>query len=127
MHSTRRNTRAPRLATALLAALVFCVTAARADRVTLYDGTVLDGTVIKQGDNYWVKTPDGKRKVIPVTDVKSLEKGSGPSVPAATPTAKPGAAAPKADAAEASPAASTSAKLDYAGTERKASSVDAPL
>src|SRR6476620_2543449 len=115
--TSRRTPSAPALAAVLL--LLAAVTA-RADRVTLYDGTVLDGTVIRQGDNYWVKTPDGKRKVIPVADVKSLQKGS---VPPALKAAAPSSPEPH----DAAPAATAGARLDYASTERKASSVDAPL
>jgi S1-C subfamily serine protease len=116
-------------ALAMTAVLLLAAAIVRADRVTLYDGTVLDGTVIKQGDNYWVKTPDGKRKVIPVTDVKSLEKGSVPSLPTAPASPKPGAAAPapKTETADGASAPAMNGKLDYASTERKASTVDAPL
>src|SRR5437762_8631157 len=117
---SRRTPSALAIAAALLMAVA---TAARADRVTLYDGTVLDGTVIRQGDNYWVKTPDGKRKVIPVADVKSLQKGSVPAAPAVPKTGAP----TKTEAADGASAPATSTKLDFASTERKANSVDAPL
>jgi S1-C subfamily serine protease len=121
-----------------LAAVLFAAPAARADRVTLNDGTVMEGTVIKQGDNYWVRTRDGQRKVVPATDVKSVQKGPGPApavpstptAPTTTPKLKPGAAVPSADADAASTAkapASPSAALDYAATEHKANGVDAPL
>ena len=118
---------------ALLLVVLLSASAALADRLTLNDGTVLDGTVIKQGDNYWVKTPDGQRKVIPATNVKSLQKGSAPGPAAAAPsaTASPAAAAgtssAKPDAAEGVTAPATGGKLDYVSTERKANAVDAPL
>ena len=64
-----------------LVVLVAAAGPAFADRVTLNDGTVIEGTVIRQGDNYWVKTRDGQRKVVAVGDVKSVQKGSSPSAP----------------------------------------------
>src|SRR5687768_1505493 len=60
---------------------------ALADKITLKDGTVLDGVAIKQGDKYWIKTTDGNTRLIPQTDVKSITKGDGapPVTPAGTP------------------------------------------
>ncbi len=46
------------------------------DRITLKDGTVLEGTVITQDNSYWVKTPDGKSRIIPFADVQSVTSGS---------------------------------------------------
>jgi len=54
------------LATALIASL------ALGETLTLKDGTVLEGTVIKKGDVYWVKTRDGKTQEIPVADVAQV-------------------------------------------------------
>ena len=48
-----------------------------ADRITLRDGTVLEGTVITQADSYWIKTPDGRSRIIPFSDVKSVSSGAG--------------------------------------------------
>ena len=45
------------------------------DTLTLNDGTTIDGKVMKQGQQYWIKTADGESKLIPVTEVKSLRKG----------------------------------------------------
>ena len=64
---------------------------ALADKLTLKDGTVLEGKVIKQSDQYWVKTKDGESRIIPATDVASYVKtpssGSTPTPP--TPPVKP--------------------------------------
>ena len=54
-----------------------CGPAAKGDRLTLKDGRMVEGTVIKQGERYWVKSTDGTTQYIPLTDVKSLEKGNG--------------------------------------------------
>lgn len=47
-----------------------------ADKVTLRDGTVLEGTVIKEPDGYWFKGENGERRHIPDADVASVEKGT---------------------------------------------------
>jgi S1-C subfamily serine protease len=47
----------------------------RGDTLTLNDGTALEGKVIKQGTQYWVKTEDGETHLIPIDKVKSLKKG----------------------------------------------------
>jgi S1-C subfamily serine protease/TolA-binding protein len=154
MLSTSAPTRVPfptiLLAAVVLCAVVFLPAPARADRVTLNDGTVLDGTVIKQGDNYWVKTKDGQRKVVAAVDVKTIQKGSGPavivnpgpgtrsssgagtSVPAAKPKVPSAAdAKPPVASDAAGPRAGSKpapeAPLDFADTERKANAVEAPL
>ncbi len=61
-----------------LAVLVvaFLALIAGADVVTLKDGTVLEGTVIKTGSGYWIKTTDGKTQTVPLSQVKSVESGS---------------------------------------------------
>src|SRR5690349_18124017 len=45
---------------------------ARADQLILNDGTTLEGTVLSQGDKYWVKKTDGTSQIVPKTDVKKL-------------------------------------------------------
>jgi len=55
-----------------------------ADQLTLNDGAVLEGTVIKQADSYWIKTPDGKSRVIPLADVKSHVSANAPTIPGTT-------------------------------------------
>ncbi|MGA2499461.1 MAG: trypsin-like peptidase domain-containing protein [Tepidisphaeraceae bacterium] len=73
-----------------------------ADTLTLQDGTVIEGTVIKQAAGYWVKTPDGQSRVIPDESVKEFKTGR-----------------------VAAPAAGGSA--DFTATRRKAEAVEVPL
>ena len=67
-------------------ALAWMGAIARADQLILNDGTSLFGTVISQGDKYWIKTEDGETQTIPKDQVKSLikagSKGAGGSAPA---------------------------------------------
>jgi S1-C subfamily serine protease len=41
-------------------------------KITLNDGTVLEGAVIQEGDSYWVKLVDGSTRMIPIGNVKSM-------------------------------------------------------
>ena len=75
---------------------------ASADTLTLQDGTVIEGTVIKQASGYWVKTPNGQSRVIPEEDVKTYKPGK---------VASPG----------------VGASGDFHSTRRKAEAVDVPL
>jgi S1-C subfamily serine protease len=52
------------------------VSAALAAKITLKDGTVLEGTVIKTSDGYWVKSSDGTTKTVAAEDVQSVEADS---------------------------------------------------
>lgn len=47
-----------------------------ADKVTLKDGTVLEGTLIKEPEGYWFKGENGERRHIADADVASVEKGT---------------------------------------------------
>lgn len=85
--------------------------AAFGDRLTLKDGKVVEGTVIKQGDRYWVKSSDGSTQYISIDDVSKLEKGSGSS---------PGGLS--------GPGGSiTGFSSSLAATQRRANAVDTPL
>lgn len=82
----------------LVALCVLMVTAiALADTIVLKDGTTIEGTVIKFGNTYRVKLPDGQTRIVPEAEVKQVIKGgSSSAAPAATPppvpTPSPGAA-----------------------------------
>jgi S1-C subfamily serine protease len=104
---------------------VFCLFAffaasARADQLIMNDGTVLEGTVLTQGDKYWVKGADGKSQIVAAKDVKKYVKGSGAVTPAAGATGT----------ATAAPTASVSAaagSADFASVKRKADAVETPM
>jgi len=68
--------------------LLFLSASALADKITLKDGTVLDGVAIKQGDKYWVKTTDGQTRMIDAATIVSVGRG-GETTPA--PAAENGA------------------------------------
>jgi len=84
-----------------------------ADKLILNNGTVLEGTVIKQEDKYWVKTADGQTRIVPMSDVKSVQKGSGTSSGTPSPST-PG-----------SPAKTLTG--DIATVQRRANGVDTPM
>lgn len=54
--------------------MIFAVTA-RGDKITLKDGTVLQGTAIPESTGYWFKGPDGQTRHIPADDIASVERG----------------------------------------------------
>jgi S1-C subfamily serine protease len=97
----------------LLAALTFSV---HADKITLKDGAVIEGTAFDQGDKYWIKKTDGSTQTIPKSSVASVTKGSG----AATPT--PAGAGASSDSA---PAATGGA--NFTATQQRAQSVTSAL
>ena len=91
----------------------------RADQLILNDGTVLEGTILSQGEKYWVKSAEGSSQVIPKSDVKKYVKGSGAPVVSgkgATPST-PGGATPVTPAVSA----------DIAAVKRRAEAVEVPL
>jgi S1-C subfamily serine protease len=60
-----------------LIALVFLtVSTALAAKITLKDGTVLEGTAIKTADGYWVKLSDGSTKTVASEDIQSVSNDS---------------------------------------------------
>ena len=74
-----------------LGCLLFATAPARADRVRLKDGRVIEGTVIPQGTGYWVKGADGQTYKLTKEEVVSVEKGSGGAAPASPAGVTPGA------------------------------------
>ncbi|MGA3066980.1 MAG: trypsin-like peptidase domain-containing protein [Tepidisphaeraceae bacterium] len=52
-----------------LLTLLLSASVAPAAKLILTDGTVLEGTVIPQGDQYWIKTSDGQSRFIPADQV----------------------------------------------------------
>ncbi len=89
---------------------------AHADTVTLKDGTKVEGVVIKQGDNYWVKTADGESRQIPGDKVASIAKGS---------TAKPVDTEKPTTPANTTPSVTPApVEVSFAQTKRKADLVD---
>jgi len=75
-----------------LVCLLFACASASADSLVLKDGTTLEGRVIEQGDQYWIKLADGTTRLIPKANVKTHTRGDAPP-PAAQP---PAAGAPAA-------------------------------
>lgn len=110
---------------AALAACMFVAASALAGRVTLKDGTVLEGTVIKQSDGYWVKTADGQTRRVKTAEVKSVDLGATPARPPTGITVKSPGGAGAGAAAPAAPAGKTSA--NFAATQFKANAVDSPM
>src|SRR5437763_1360217 len=79
------------VATILLSSVAI---AARGDRITLKDGTVLEGVAIQQGDKYWVKTTDGGTRTIPMSSVASITSGNTPAPATGAKTATPAPSSP---------------------------------
>jgi S1-C subfamily serine protease len=65
---------------------------ALADRITLKDGTVLEGVAMKVGDKYWIKSADGSTRTVPATDVASVGSAGAPATPATGAGKEPAAA-----------------------------------
>ena len=73
----------------LLCLLMACAVCA-SSTVVLKDGTTVDGTVMKFGNTYRVKTADGQTKIIPEADVKQVIRGNTkPPGTGTTPTPPP--------------------------------------
>ena len=101
----------------LLTFVLFTASAARADQLILNDGTILEGTILSQGEKYWVKAADGTSQLIAASDVKKLVKGSGAAIPGTkTPTAGTGAT-PSIPAGGA----------DFGAAKRRADAVEVPM
>ena len=74
-----------------LAIFLLAVSAAWAAKLVLNDGTVLEGTIIKTADGYWIKLSDGSSKIVANEDVQSYSGDSNSD------TASPGSTAFAAD------------------------------
>ena len=90
------------------------------DQLLLNDGSVLEGTILSQGEKYWVKAADGTSQLIAKTDVKKWVKGSGAAI-----APKPGAGA-AGTPANVAPATATGG-ADFAAAKRRADGVDVPM
>ncbi|HEY1922625.1 MAG TPA: trypsin-like peptidase domain-containing protein [Tepidisphaeraceae bacterium] len=75
------------IAVVLIVLLLLPISAALAAKVSLKDGTVLEGTVIKTSDGYWIKLSDGTTKTVASEDVQSVEDDSDASANPASPDA----------------------------------------
>jgi len=111
----------------MIGAIVF------ADTVVLKDGTSIEGTVIKFGSQYRIKTADGQTKIVPEAQVKEVVKSGGkPSGGAPT-----GAGGPTNTGAPTPPPKTTPTPTDapkpasgsasFSATKSKADRVDSPV
>jgi S1-C subfamily serine protease len=125
------NTKTGWMGILLIVVVAAAAWTARGDYVELTDGTVIEGTVLKTKEGYWVKSKDGETHKLTASQVKSTGKGSkatakkAPSKPAAAGTAKP--ATPADDEAPASPSGKTTRITDYTTAERRANAVETPM
>ena len=108
----------------------------KADTLTLNDGSTVEGTVVDQGNKYWVKTRDGKTRTIAKTSVKNWTKGSAaapvateaaPAAPKSAPGVSQNAPAAPQSAPGASAGAPSGVALGFQETKSRAERVDAPL
>ncbi len=71
-----------RIVIGLAATILICACLAQGAKLVLKDGSVLEGTVIPQGDNYWIRMRDGSTRMVAGGDVASADlnaDSSGPS------------------------------------------------
>jgi S1-C subfamily serine protease len=122
----------------IVAALVVCVLTwglvALADTLILKDGSRVEATsVMKVGNQYRVKTPDGQTRTIPESQVKQIIKGGAPSGAGTGATGGTGAGTtvpPKGTTTPPPPPTGKSqpgTSSTFANTKAKAESVDAPI
>ena len=77
VETSGRSMRFKTIVACFLTLILLAVSAARAATLTLNDGTVLEGTIIKTADGYWVKLSDGSSKIVAKEDVKSYSGDAG--------------------------------------------------
>jgi S1-C subfamily serine protease len=113
---------------AALCLLMICAIAI-ADTVVLKDGTTVEGTVIKFGNQYRVKLADGQTKIITESSVKEIIKGGSPKpgpTGGAAPT-PPKSTDPVPGPSAAAAAAPKGASAGFLATKAKADRVEAPI
>lgn len=82
---------------------------AKAERLTLKDGTVLEGTVIQRGNDYWFKPADGgQARTFPAAEVESVGSGE-----VSVSTTREGKSSP--------------ASANFESTRRRAEACDTPM
>src|SRR5271154_1216759 len=94
VQTSGRSMRFKTIVACFVTLILLGVWAASAATLTLNDGTVLEGTIIKTSDGYWVKLSDGSSKIVAKEDVQSYSGDADSS-------ASPGSAAPSDDSAQA--------------------------
>src|SRR5687768_5030240 len=100
---------------ALVLGTAVLVQSLTADTLKLKDGSKVEGRVIPQGADYWVKLPDGTTRTISRDSVAEWIKGDSAAVP-------PTGSAPAAGATPGKPAG-----LTYHQTKAKADRSEIPL
>lgn len=104
---------------AMLCLLASCAIAL-ADTVVLKDGTSVQGTIIKFGNQYRVKQADGTTKIIPEAEVKQIIKGG-------TGAAAGSGAAPSAGKPPVTSPPTAAGGASFQATKSKADRVEAPI
>jgi S1-C subfamily serine protease len=129
--SAARATAAVLVAAFFAMALLLPAGQASADRVVLKNGTVLEGTVIKRGNGYWIKTPNGQKHEVSADEVAKIEKGAGgSSIPkSSAPSIGKSAGGSSGSSGSTGPSARTTPKgpVTYSSADRRARAVDVPL
>jgi len=97
------------IVSSFLAIILLAVSAASAARLVLNDGSVLEGTIIKTSDGYWVKLSDGSTKIVPREDVQTYSGD-----------------APAGDSADSSPPIGDDAAMAFRQARSHADDAEAP-
>jgi S1-C subfamily serine protease len=97
-----------------------------ADTVVLKDGTSIEGTVIKFGSQYRIKTADGQTKVVPDAQVKEVVK-SGAKPPGGAPAGGTPTAPPKTNTPPTETAKPATGGAAFSATKAKADRVESPI
>jgi len=65
-------TRTLRMLLGVIAVVLLSTGGVKGAKLIMKDGTTIEGTVIRNGDSYWVKTADGNTQNIAIDDVQTL-------------------------------------------------------